>query len=127
MVGLGWILAIVIGALAGWLAGKIMHSSHGLLMDIVLGIVGAVIGNLLLVTFFGATMGGILGQLLVAVVGACLLIGIVRMFTGRGRARTLQPTRHTAISRNPAQCFAGGVAGLGQGRFQRWPLGSPPS
>jgi len=45
MVGLGWILAIIIGALAGWLAGKIMHSTHGLLMDIVLGIVGAIIGN----------------------------------------------------------------------------------
>jgi uncharacterized membrane protein YeaQ/YmgE (transglycosylase-associated protein family) len=89
MVGLGWILAIIIGALAGWLAGKIMHSTHGLLMDIVLGIVGAVIGNFLLLTIFGATMGGIVCQLLVAVVGACLLIGIARMFTGRGRARTL--------------------------------------
>jgi uncharacterized membrane protein YeaQ/YmgE (transglycosylase-associated protein family) len=89
MVGLGWILAIIIGALAGWLAGKIMHSTHGLLMDIVLGIVGAVIGNFLLLTIFGATMGGIVGQLLVAVVGACLLIGVARMFTGRGRARTL--------------------------------------
>ena len=89
MVGLGWILAIVIGALAGWLAGKIMHSPHGLLMDIVLGIVGAVVGNFILMTILGATMGGIVGQLIVAVIGACLLIGIVRMFTGRGRARTL--------------------------------------
>ena len=89
MVGLGWILAIIIGALAGWIAGKIMHSTHGLLMDIILGIVGAVIGNFLLMTIFGATMGGIVGQLLVAVVGACLLIAIARMFTGRGRARTL--------------------------------------
>jgi len=89
MVGLGWILAILIGALAGWLAGKIMHATHGLLMDIVLGIVGAVIGNFLLMTIFGATMGGIVGQLIVAVVGACLLIGIARMFTGRGRDRTL--------------------------------------
>src|SRR3982750_68930 len=59
MVGLGWILAIVIGALAGWLAGKIMHSTHGLLMDIVLGIVGAVIGNFLLMTIFGAPIGAI--------------------------------------------------------------------
>lgn len=89
MVGLGWILAIIIGALAGWLAGKIMHSTHGLLMDIVLGIVGAIIGNFLLMTIFGATMGGIIGQLLVAVVGACLLIAIGRAFGGRGRARTL--------------------------------------
>ena len=52
MVGIGWLLAIVIGALAGWLAGKIMHSSHGLLLDIVLGIVGAVIGNFVLMAIF---------------------------------------------------------------------------
>ena len=89
MVGIGWILAIVIGAVAGWLAGKIMHSSHGLLMDIVLGVVGAVIGNFILMAVFGATMGGIVGQLIVAIVGACLLIGIARAFTGHGRARTL--------------------------------------
>jgi uncharacterized membrane protein YeaQ/YmgE (transglycosylase-associated protein family) len=88
MVGIGWILAIIIGAIAGWLAGKIMHSTHGLLMDIILGVVGAVIGNFLLMTIFGATMGGIISQLLVAVVGACLLIAIARAFTGRGRTRT---------------------------------------
>jgi len=89
MVGLGWILSIIIGALAGWLAGKIMHSTHGLLMDIVLGIVGAIVGNFLLMTIVGATMGGIIGQLVVAVLGACLLIALARLFTGRGRARTL--------------------------------------
>jgi len=89
MVGMGWILAIIIGALAGWIAGRIMHSAHGLLMDIILGVVGAVIGNFILMAVFGATMGGIVGQLLVAIVGACLLIGIVRAFTGRGHARTL--------------------------------------
>ena len=97
MVGLGWILAIIIGALAGWLAGKIMHSTHGLLMDIVLGIVGAIIGNFLLMTIFGATMGGIVGQLLVAVVGACLLIGIARMFTGWPRPHSVDQHNNAAL------------------------------
>ncbi len=83
MEGLGWILSIVIGALAGWIAEKLMKSNQGLLMNIILGIVGAVIGNFLLMLIFGATMGGIVGQLIVAVIGACLLIAIVRAIRGR--------------------------------------------
>lgn len=83
MEGLGWILSIIVGALAGWIAEKIMRTNQGLLMNIILGIVGAVIGNFLLMLIFGATMGGIVGQLIVAVIGACLLIAIVRAFRGR--------------------------------------------
>jgi uncharacterized membrane protein YeaQ/YmgE (transglycosylase-associated protein family) len=86
MVGVGWILAIIIGGIAGWIAEKVMHSDMGLLMNIILGIVGAVIGNFILMLIFGATMGGIIGQLIVAVIGACLLIWIVRAIRG---------TRHT--------------------------------
>ena len=85
MEGVGWVLAIIIGALAGWLAEKIMHSNQGLLMNIVLGIVGAVVGNLILMLIFGATMGGIVGQLIVAIVGACLLIAIGRAIRGTSR------------------------------------------
>jgi uncharacterized membrane protein YeaQ/YmgE (transglycosylase-associated protein family) len=84
MEGVGWIMAIVIGALAGWIAEKLMRSEHGLLMNIVLGIIGAVLGNFILMLVFGATMGGLVGQLIVAVVGACLLIGIGRAIRGSG-------------------------------------------
>ena len=83
MVGIGWIMAIIIGALAGWIAEKMMKSDQGLLMNIVMGIVGAIIGNFILMLVFGATMGGIFGQLIVAVVGACLLIAIWRAIRGR--------------------------------------------
>lgn len=83
MEGLGWVLSIIIGALAGWIAEQIMKSNQGLLMNIILGIVGAVLGNFLLMLVFGATMGGIVGQLIVAVIGACLLIAIVRAIRGR--------------------------------------------
>jgi uncharacterized membrane protein YeaQ/YmgE (transglycosylase-associated protein family) len=83
MEGLGWILSIIVGALAGWIAEQIMKSNQGLLMNIILGIVGAVVGNFLLMLIFGATMGGIFGQLIVAVIGACLLIFIVRAIRGR--------------------------------------------
>ena len=70
MVGVGWILAIILGGLAGWIAEKVMHSNMGLLMNIVLGIVGAVVGNLLLMLIFGATAGGIFWQLIIAIGGA---------------------------------------------------------
>ena len=82
MEGVGWIMAIIIGALAGWIAEKLMKSDQGLVMNIVLGIVGAVLGNFILMLIFGATMGGIVGQLIVAVVGACLLIAIGRAIRG---------------------------------------------
>jgi uncharacterized membrane protein YeaQ/YmgE (transglycosylase-associated protein family) len=86
MEGVGWIMAIIIGALAGWIAEKLMKSNQGLVMNIILGIVGAVLGNFILMLVFGATMGGIIGQLIVAVVGACLLIAIGRAIRGRRAA-----------------------------------------
>lgn len=85
MVGMSWILAIIIGALAGWIAEKLMRSNMGILMNIVLGIVGAVLGNFLATWIFGATADGIVGQLLVATVGACLLIALVRLIGGGRR------------------------------------------
>ena len=43
MEGVGWILAIILGGLAGWIAEKVMRSDMGLMMNIVLGIVGALV------------------------------------------------------------------------------------
>lgn len=86
MEGVGWIVAIIIGALAGWIAEKMMKANMGLVMNIILGIVGAVVGNFILMLIFGATMGGIFWQLIIAIVGACLLIAIGRaLFGGRNR------------------------------------------
>ena len=86
MAGLGWVLAIIIGGVAGWIAEMIMKTDNGLLMNIVMGIVGAIVGNFLLLLIFSATMGGIIGQLIVAVIGACLLIWIWRLISGRRSA-----------------------------------------
>ena len=83
MQGLGWIAAIIVGGLAGWIAEKIMKSSMGLLANIGLGIVGALVLNAILMAVFGGTLGGWIGQLIVGVVGACLLIWVVRMIRGR--------------------------------------------
>ena len=85
MTGLGWFAAIIVGALAGWIADKIMKRDHGLLMNIVLGILGAVVFNAILVFIFGSTLGGWIGQLFVGVVGACILIAAAETIRGRAR------------------------------------------
>jgi uncharacterized membrane protein YeaQ/YmgE (transglycosylase-associated protein family) len=78
---IGWIAAIVIGGIAGWLAEQFMKSDMGLLINIVLGIVGAAIASAIL-NFFGIVLGGWLGYLIAGFIGACLLIWIVRAVRG---------------------------------------------
>lgn len=75
---------IVLGALAGWIASMIMGTNRqqGLLMDIVVGIVGAIIGGYV-VSLFGLGTGGFIWSLLVAVLGAVILLWIMRMVRGR--------------------------------------------
>ena len=78
MTGLGWFAAIIVGALAGWIAEKIMKTDHSLLLNIILGILGAVVFNAILTFIFGSSLGGWIGQLFVGVVGACILIAVGR-------------------------------------------------
>jgi uncharacterized membrane protein YeaQ/YmgE (transglycosylase-associated protein family) len=69
---------IVIGILAGWLAGKIMRGKgFGILVDLLLGIVGAFLGGYVF-AFFGLAGFGLVGRLIVALVGALLLLFLVR-------------------------------------------------
>jgi uncharacterized membrane protein YeaQ/YmgE (transglycosylase-associated protein family) len=79
---IGWIAAIIIGGLAGWLAEQFMKSDMGLLMNIVLGIVGAAIASAIF-RLFGIALGGWIGYLIVGFIGACLLIWIARALRGR--------------------------------------------
>lgn len=75
------LLWIVLGALAGWIAGAIMGTSKGLLTNIIVGIVGAVLGGWLFNRFGSAGVTGFnVYSLLVAVVGAIILLVIVRAF-----------------------------------------------
>ena len=77
----GWIAAIIIGGLAGWAAEHFMKSDTGLLMNIVLGIIGAAVASAIF-SFFGINLGGWVGYLISGFVGACLLIWIVRTVRG---------------------------------------------
>ena len=80
---IGWIAAIVIGGIAGWLAEQFMKSDTGLLMNIVLGIVGAAIASAIFSYFGIALGGGWIGYLIAGFIGACLLIWIGRTVRGR--------------------------------------------
>ena len=76
---MGIIVWIIFGGLVGWIASVVMKSDGGLLRDIVVGIAGAVIGGLIMSLLGQSGVGGFnLYSFLVALLGACVLIGIVR-------------------------------------------------
>ncbi|MBX9828243.1 MAG: GlsB/YeaQ/YmgE family stress response membrane protein [Xanthobacteraceae bacterium] len=80
---IGWVAAIVIGGVAGWLAEQFMKSDMGLLMNIVLGIVGAAVASWLF-GLVGISLGsGWLGYLIAGFIGAVILIFVVRIVRRR--------------------------------------------
>jgi uncharacterized membrane protein YeaQ/YmgE (transglycosylase-associated protein family) len=69
---------IAIGILAGWLAGKIMRGQgYGVLMDLLLGMVGSVIGGFVF-SLLGLHAYGLVGSIVVATAGAVILLFLVR-------------------------------------------------
>ena len=79
MTGNQLIWFLVIGLIAGWLAGKIMKGSgFGVIGDLVVGVLGAFIGGWLF-SLLGITTWGILGSILVALIGALVLLWLVRL------------------------------------------------
>lgn len=77
---MGFIYWLLVGLIAGWLAGKVMKGGgYGVLVDILLGVVGGIVGGWV----FGALGiwpgGGIIGSILVAFVGAVILVWISRL------------------------------------------------
>jgi len=87
---MGWIIALIVGGVAGWLASMVMNrdASMGILWNIIVGCVGSVIGNLVANQFgiAGSVKEFSLTGLIVAVVGAVILLGIVNLIQ-RGRVR----------------------------------------
>jgi len=65
--------AIIMGALVGWIAGKLMNEEGGLLRNIVIGIIGSFVGSAVF-GLLGFYAYGLFANLLVGVVGACLSI-----------------------------------------------------
>jgi len=88
---MGWIIALIVGGVAGWLASLVMNrdASMGIFWNIVVGCVGSVVGNMIVGPLLGLT-GSVqefsLIGLGVAVVGAVVLLGILNLIQ-RGRVR----------------------------------------
>ncbi|WP_375649719.1 GlsB/YeaQ/YmgE family stress response membrane protein [Bartonella sp. OT172YNZD] len=72
---IGWIVAIIIGGIAGWAAQYIMKSQTGILLNIILGIIGAALASFLF-SLLGVSFAGWLGYLISGFIGACILIWI---------------------------------------------------
>lgn len=76
---------IVVGLIAGWLAGMVMKGSgYGVLGDIILGIIGALVGGFLAGALFGVDTGGFnITTVVVAFLGAVIVVALVRALPGR--------------------------------------------
>jgi uncharacterized membrane protein YeaQ/YmgE (transglycosylase-associated protein family) len=77
----GLIAWLIIGAVAGWLAGLLVKGGgFGLIVDIIVGIVGAFIGGWLASTLGISIGGGLMGSIIIAVIGAVILLFVIRLF-----------------------------------------------
>ena len=83
MTGVGIIGAIIIGILAGWIAEKVMHRNHGMLVNLVVGVAGAFLGSLIANMLGIGTGAGVIPSLVVATVGAILLLFLLGLIKGR--------------------------------------------
>ncbi|HEX9132421.1 MAG TPA: GlsB/YeaQ/YmgE family stress response membrane protein [Ktedonobacteraceae bacterium] len=81
---------LVVGLIAGFLASLVMRGGgYGIVGDIIIGIVGAFIGGFL-ASLIGIGAGGLIGTIIIAFIGACILIAILRAVSGGfGRRRVL--------------------------------------
>ena len=83
---MGFIATIIVGILAGWITGKLMRGSgYGVIWDLVLGVVGAVVGGWLGSLLLGVdlTTGLNLTTLVVAVIGSIIVVLLYRLVTRR--------------------------------------------
>ncbi len=77
---MSWLYIIVVGGIAGWLSGLIMKGAgFGLLGNIVVGVIGAIVGSWIF-GFFGISAGGgMVGSILTALAGAVVLLYVARL------------------------------------------------
>ncbi|GAA14022.1 GlsB/YeaQ/YmgE family stress response membrane protein [Gordonia alkanivorans] len=90
MLGIGIIAWIIIGGLAGWIASKIMKTDaqQGIILNIIVGVVGGLLGGFLLQLFGVDVEGaGLIFSFITCLIGACVLLFLVKLVTGRGRTR----------------------------------------
>src|SRR5580658_4582499 len=77
---MGFVAWIVVGLIAGWLAGQVMKGGgYGVVVDIILGILGGVLGGWVFGLLGISQGGGMIGSIIVAFIGAVILVGITRL------------------------------------------------
>jgi uncharacterized membrane protein YeaQ/YmgE (transglycosylase-associated protein family) len=82
MSGLGWLSFLIVGLIAGWIAERIMKREHGLIENLVVGVVGAYLGAFLF-RLVGLQTTGFIGALVVAIIGSVVLLAIVGAIRSR--------------------------------------------
>ena len=89
MSGEGLLVILLVGVIAGWLAGQIVRGTgFGLIADLCIGIVGALIGSWLLPQLGIHLGGGIVAAIISATIGAILLLVVIRLVRGSGEPRS---------------------------------------
>ena len=74
------ILYLIVGGIAGWLAGRIMSGhGYGVIVDVILGVVGGLVGGWLISVLLGVHATGLIASFIVSLLGACLLVAIVHL------------------------------------------------
>ena len=81
-----FLLWLVVGAIAGWLAAVVVGGGFGLLGDIIVGVIGAFVGSAVF-RYFGASapFSGLAGTIFIAFIGAVILLVILRLIVGTRR------------------------------------------
>ncbi len=80
--GVGFFMMLIIGAIAGWIAERVTKSNHGLLTNIIVGVAGSFVG-VQLADVLNIVVRGTLGHLIVATLGAILLLLVWQAIRGR--------------------------------------------
>ena len=77
---IGFIVWLIVGGIAGWLAGKLMSGhGYGPIVDVVLGIVGGILVGWIASALFGIQSTGLIMSFIFALIGACILVAIVHL------------------------------------------------
>jgi uncharacterized membrane protein YeaQ/YmgE (transglycosylase-associated protein family) len=82
MSGVGILSAIIIGIFAGWIAEQVMGRKDGLITNLIVGLVGALLGSFV-ASSLGVGFAGFWGSLMVSTLGAIVLLLLVNLFRGR--------------------------------------------
>jgi uncharacterized membrane protein YeaQ/YmgE (transglycosylase-associated protein family) len=87
MEGIGWLGAIIVGGIAGAIAGRFVSGhGYGIILDVIVGIIGGVVGGWLVTNLFHITGSGYIFSFIVSLIGAVILLMLLRLVTGN-RAR----------------------------------------